>query len=187
MTSAELRSSLGYEPYDVRLRCLASSLVVALTSEDGRRAFISDPQRLPRLKSSRRVLCTNRAQNLVTESLAVPTQMRVGTGGELWAPSLAARSGYATGRRIAPGRSVGVGTSSRTVCCGRCAGPTFHSCPCGTRLVQRLGYSIGYSHGALALILDRLLFWPDITQAGRDRASVMRCRRSLLVGGGRCC
>jgi hypothetical protein len=43
--------------------------------EDGRRAFVSDPLRLPRLKPSRRVLCTNPCTNRVTESLAVPAQM----------------------------------------------------------------------------------------------------------------
>jgi hypothetical protein len=41
-----------------------------------------------------------------------------------------------------------------------------------TRLVQRLGYSIGYSYGALALILDRLFFRPDVSPVGADRASV---------------
>jgi len=79
-----------------------------------------------------------------------------------------------------------VGASSRTVRCGRCAGPTFHSCPHGMRLVQRLGNSVGNSHGALALILDRLLM-PDISQVGADSASVIRCRRSLPVAVGRCC
>jgi hypothetical protein len=44
------------------------------------------------------------------------------------------------------------------------------------RLVQRLGNSVGYSHGVLALILDRLLVRPDICAVGADRASVMRCR-----------
>ena len=72
---------LGYEPYDVRLWRLASSLVAALTSEDGRWACISVPLRLPRLKPSRRVLCTNPCTNLVTGSLAVPAQMpRLGRG-----------------------------------------------------------------------------------------------------------
>jgi hypothetical protein len=66
---------LGYEPYDVCLCHLASSLVAELTLEDGRRAFVSDPLRLPRLKPSRRVLCTNPCTNRVTESLAVPAQM----------------------------------------------------------------------------------------------------------------
>jgi hypothetical protein len=69
-------------------------------------------------------------------------------------------------------KSVGVGTSSRTVRCGPCAGPTFHSCPDGTRLVQRLGNGVDYGHGALVLILDRLLFRPDVCPVGADRASV---------------
>ena len=34
---------------------------------------------------------------------------------------------------------------------------------------------------------DRLLFRPDISQVGADRASVMRCHRSLLVAVGCCC
>jgi hypothetical protein len=51
--------SLGYEPYDARLRRLAWSPVVVLTSVDGRRAFTPGPLRLPRLNPSRRVLCTN--------------------------------------------------------------------------------------------------------------------------------
>ena len=66
---------LGYEPYDVCLCCLTSSLDAALTSEDGRRTFVSGPLRLPCLKPSRRVLCTDPCTNLVTGSLAVPTQM----------------------------------------------------------------------------------------------------------------
>jgi hypothetical protein len=59
----------------VCLSRLALSLVAALTSEDGRRAFVSGPLRLPRLKPSRRVLCTNPCTNLVTENLPVPAQM----------------------------------------------------------------------------------------------------------------
>ena len=57
----------------------------------------------------------------------------------------------------------------------------------GTRLIQRLGNSLGNSHGALTLILDRLLFRPDISLVGTDRASVMRRGRSLLVAVGCCC
>ena len=34
---------------------------------------------------------------------------------------------------------------------------------------------------------DLPLFRPDISQVGADRASVMRCRRSLLLAVGRCC
>jgi hypothetical protein len=54
---------LGYEPYDMRLCRVAPSLVAALTSADGRRAFVSGPLRLPRLKPSRRVSCTNPCAN----------------------------------------------------------------------------------------------------------------------------
>jgi hypothetical protein len=36
----------------------------------------------------------------------------------------------------APFRSVGVGTSSRTVHCGQLAGPTFQNCPPGTAVAQ---------------------------------------------------
>jgi hypothetical protein len=53
--------------------------------------------------------------------------------------------------------------------------------------VQRLGYSLGYSRGGTALILDRLLFRPDISPVATDRAGVMRCRRSLPLVVGRCC
>ena len=62
---------LGYEPYDVRLRRLALSLVAALASADGRRAFMPGLRCLPRLNPSRRVLCTDPRANLVTESLSV--------------------------------------------------------------------------------------------------------------------
>jgi hypothetical protein len=58
---------LGYEPYDVCLFRLASSLVAALTSADERRAFIPGPLRLPRLSPSRRVSCTNPCTNQVPE------------------------------------------------------------------------------------------------------------------------
>jgi len=66
---------LGYEPYDVCLSRLKLSLVAALTSADGRQSFMPGPRRLPRLKPSRRVVCTNPCTNLVTESLAVPAQI----------------------------------------------------------------------------------------------------------------
>ena len=85
---------LGYEPYDVRLCRPASSLVATLTSEDGRRAFVSGPLRLPRLKPSRRVLCTNPCTNLVTESLAVPAQMP-GWEGVTVGPFTLPSNGYA--------------------------------------------------------------------------------------------
>jgi hypothetical protein len=55
----------------MRLHRLGQSLVAASASEDRWRAFVSGPLRLPRLKPSRRVLCTN----LVPESLAFPAQM----------------------------------------------------------------------------------------------------------------
>ena len=84
-------------------------------------------------------------------------------------------------------RSVGVGTSSRTVRYGRCAGPIFHSSLHGTRLVQRLGNSVGNSHGVLALILDRLLFRPGVCQVAVKCASVLCCRRWLPLTVGRCC
>ena len=45
----------------------------------------------------------------------------------------------------------------------------------------------GSQRGSRALILDRLLFRPDISTVGADRASVTRCRWSLLLAGGRCC
>jgi hypothetical protein len=80
-------------------------------------------------------------------------------------PWLLIRSGTQRARTL---RSVGVGTSSRTVRCGRCAGPIFHSSLHGTRLVQRLGNSVGNSHGVLALILDRLLFRPGRMPSGRE-------------------
>jgi hypothetical protein len=69
------------------------------------------------------------------------------------------------------------------------AGPIFQSCPPASAAVRRLGNSVGNSRGGTALIRDRLLFRPGISQVGVDRASVMRCRRSLLVAGGccRCC
>jgi len=84
-------------------------------------------------------------------------------------------------------RSVGVGKSSQTVHHQSWAGPIFQSCPRASGAVQRLGYKLGYSRGAAALIPDRLLFRPDISPVGADRASVMRCRRSLLVAVRCCC
>ena len=77
-------------------------------------------------------------------------------------------------------RSVGVGASSRTVRCGPCAGPTFHSCPSGTGVVQLLGGGRGNDP-------DLPLFRPDISPVGTDRARVMRCRRSLVLAAGCCC
>jgi hypothetical protein len=68
----------------------------------------------------------------------------------------------------------GLGKSSRTVCCRPYAGPTFHSCPPGIGVVQRLGSSIGRSRGGTALILDHPLIRPYISPVGPDGAGVMR-------------
>jgi hypothetical protein len=43
------------------------------------------------------------------------------------------------------------------------------------------------SRGGTALIPDRLLLRPDIFPVGTDRATVMRCRRSLMTAVGCCC
>ena len=51
---------LGYEPHDECLRCLAWSLVTALSSEDLRYAVFPDSTRLPRLRPSRHVRFTIR-------------------------------------------------------------------------------------------------------------------------------
>jgi len=56
--SSKCRSSLGYEPYDGRLCRLGRSLVIALTSPDGRRSLVASPMHLPRLNTSHRVSCT---------------------------------------------------------------------------------------------------------------------------------
>lgn len=90
------------------------------------------------------------------------------------------------GLKSQPHRSVGVGTSSRTVRQWSSAGPIFQSCPPASGVVQRLGYSLGYSRGGTGLILDRLLFRPDISPVGRNHASVMRCCRSVVLAAG-CC
>src|SRR5690348_14295888 len=52
----------------------------------------------------------------------------------------------------------------------------------GTRL-----YCVGRVLGGPASSHDRPFFRPDISPVGADRASVMRCRRSLLLAGGCCC
>jgi len=67
------------------------------------------------------------------------------------------------------------------------AGPTFQRCPHRTGVVQRLGNSIGYSRCARGISPDRPFFRPDISPVGLDRASVMRCHRSLLSAVGCCC
>jgi hypothetical protein len=49
----------------------------------------------------------------------------------------------------------------------------FHSCRHLSGVVRRLGNSIGDSHGdAVPRPLDRLLFRPDVSPVGADRASV---------------
>jgi hypothetical protein len=58
--SPTLRSSLGYEPTDVRLRCLQGSLVTTLTSADLRREVVPGLLYLSRLSLSRCVWFTNR-------------------------------------------------------------------------------------------------------------------------------
>jgi hypothetical protein len=55
-----VRTSLGYEPTDVRLRCLRQSLVTALTSADLVREVVPALLHLCRLSLSRRVRFTNR-------------------------------------------------------------------------------------------------------------------------------
>ena len=85
-------------------------------------------------------------------------------------------------------RSVGVGKSSKTVRHRSWAGPTFQSCPRASGAVQRLGYSLGYSSDGTALILDRLLFRPDISPSWRGSCERYRpspvaaaCRWLLLL------
>ena len=63
----------------------------------------------------------------------------------------------------------------------RCAGQTFHSCPHGTRFVRRPCNRVGYSHGAQALILDRLLM-----SAGHIPSSAPIMRELCAVDGW-CC
>ena len=54
-------------------------------------------------------------------------------------------------------------------------------------VVRRLGNCIGNSRRARGIDPDRPFFRPDISPVAADRASVMRCRRSLPVAGGRWC
>ena len=54
-------------------------------------------------------------------------------------------------------------------------------CSHKTGVVQRLGNSIGYSRCARGIGPDRPSFRPGVSRVGADRASVMRCRRSLLL------
>ena len=79
---------LGYEPYDVCLCRLASSLVVALTSADGWLGVHAGLRRLPRLNPSRHVSCTNPCTNLVVNVLFGSIKRRSMT-----------RFGQPTGRR----------------------------------------------------------------------------------------
>jgi hypothetical protein len=65
--------------------------------------------------------------------------------------------------------------------------PIFQSCPRASGAVQRLGNSVGNSRVGTVLIPDRLLFRPDISPVGTDRARVMRCGRSLMTAVGCCC
>ncbi len=67
---------LGYEPYDVRLCRLGSSLVTALTSIDPRREVFPDLLRLLRVDLSRRVRFTNRFTEL-TPDLRFPEPFRL--------------------------------------------------------------------------------------------------------------
>ena len=54
--------------------------------------------------------------------------------------------------------------------------------------MRLLGPHLTCSQSATAEeVADEPLFRPDISQVGADRASVMRCRRSLLSAGGCCC
>jgi hypothetical protein len=54
--------------------------------------------------------------------------------------------------------SVVMGTSSRTVHCGLCAGPIFHSCPYLAGVVRRHGSSFGSSRRLTELITGRSPF-----------------------------
>jgi hypothetical protein len=86
------------------------------------------------------------------------------------------RSGYRNIRN-APGEKIsGVGNSSRTVRHRSQAGPIFQGCPRASGVVQRLGYSLGYSRGGTMMILDRLLM-SGMCQVGSGHAGVV-CRRS---------
>jgi hypothetical protein len=61
------RSSLGYEHYDARIRCLVWSLVAALTSVNGRGASTPNLGVSSRRTLSRSVSCTNPCTNLVAD------------------------------------------------------------------------------------------------------------------------
>ena len=56
---------LGYEPYDARLSRLKPSLITATASAELWREVVLGLLRLPRLRLSRRVLCTNPCKNQV--------------------------------------------------------------------------------------------------------------------------
>ena len=74
--------SLGYEPTDVRLRCLGQSLVTALTSADLRREVAPGLLHLSRLSLSRRVRFTNRFTKPVLDLRlsALPRRERAHSG-----------------------------------------------------------------------------------------------------------
>jgi hypothetical protein len=73
-----VRSSLGYEQYDARLRRLGPSRATALTSADLRREVCSGLLRLPRLSPSRRVSCTNSCTKPVTDlRVSAPSAARL--------------------------------------------------------------------------------------------------------------
>jgi hypothetical protein len=80
---------------------------------------------------------------------------------------------------------------SRALLAGFKVGASFTFVGCGgwRSLAANGNSGASRGHGGAALILDRLLFRPDISQVHVDRAGVMRCRRSLLLAGGccRCC
>jgi integrase len=85
----------------VPLYRLASSPVATLTSADGRRAFASDPLRLPRLNPSRRVLYTNPCTKLVTERLGHLIEQLAATAGLPEIDLHDVRHSYATAGRNA--------------------------------------------------------------------------------------
>jgi hypothetical protein len=79
-----------------------------------------------------------------------------------------------------------VGTSSRTVRYGLYAGPTFHSCPYLSGVIQRLGSSIGSSRCGRGVGCDRP-FSVCLFGVIRSKRGWMPCVSVAGVGGHRCC
>jgi hypothetical protein len=168
---------LGYEPTDVRLRCLGQSLVTALTSADRRLDVVPGSLYLSRLSLSRCVRFTNRFTEPVLN-------LRLSALPRTRSPARLLSSGTQRAREhlIRRSRRIVQGRPLPSVCWADIPELYVRVRRCPAAWQQYWQQSLRPRYRSRPSV-----FRPDIAPVRMDRTSVMRCRRSLLVADGRYC